>query len=133
MDDDDSTNDPAFEWASALGFYALLVWVGCSDDAFNRRAFGEAPMGVPVGTFVPALITVVYLPLSWAVRHLARIILQMKDDGKAVTRIGFFVYLTQVSKTHPRLRHSVAWSAFAIVYLLILLIAWIAFTDSRGV
>jgi hypothetical protein len=94
--------------------------------------FGEAPSGVPVTVLACVVQAVLFAPFFWVFPGLMSIARSAQDVS--YTKIGIVRAVAQVGPdASPELRRARAVVIGGFVYFVILVAAWIAFTDSRGV
>jgi hypothetical protein len=114
----------------SLLFYAIAVGIHFDPKghATDIKAFGAEPFGFPVTAVVIAVGTILYLPVIWMLRHMARIAVQAFMDGKRPS----LIYLL-TGGGHPHLRGSVGAMWAGGVYLVALMGAWIVYTAIKGI
>jgi hypothetical protein len=113
--------------------YGILAGIHFFPDthAFNVKAFGATPFGLPVTAVVIAAGTIVYLPFIWVNWHLARLFRQASKDGVAGRYGVLFYVFTSGGPAHLRNSHKAVW--VGALYAFALGAAWITYTGRRGI
>jgi hypothetical protein len=123
--------------ATVMSLVLLAVLIGVNLDPKVRqvqaKAFGDEPLGMPVTVAFVAATLVLSAPLYWVFRHAMVVVAQAMRDGAGTRLLGFMIYLARVGRLHPELRRSQAVAVWGMVYAFVLLGAWIAFANYRGV
>ena len=126
------------EWAGrgmALLFLLGLLGTNLAPEvaAVQRRAFGEAPLGVPVLVVVSIAQFLLYLPYFWVFPHLMRIVFQATRDRASLSKTGLASYILGVHRRHPELRSARAFALGGLAYFVVLCGAWIAYAAHLGI
>lgn len=126
--------------ARTLGRVLALIFTGCALAAdfapevrpVLEKAFGAAPLGVPVVPFMAALNVLLMLPYFWVCEHSMRIVLQAAADRASLSRGGLAVYIWQVAERHPELASSRKIALAGLAYFVLLAGSWIVYAQLRG-
>lgn len=97
------------------------------------KAFGAAPLGMSTTTFACLATVVLFAPYFWVFEHLVHIIVQAREDGASVSKVGLLVYLAGIGKRHPRLVRSRNVVLGGLAFFVVLAGAWIAYADALGI
>jgi hypothetical protein len=96
------------------------------------KAFGEAPFGVPVVPLVCVVNVLLLVPYFWVGEHLMRIVMQAVADRASISRGGIVVAVLFAHRARPELSRSRNVVLAGFGYFVVLLGAWIAYAESRG-
>jgi hypothetical protein len=99
----------------------------------HRRAFGDAPLGLPVQLVVSVAEIILFAPFILVFQHLVMFASRAFRDGESLSRSGLAMYVLQAPQTYPELRRSRTVCLAGLVYFGCLVGSWIAFASSRGV
>jgi hypothetical protein len=119
-----------------LGAVMLVLVVRNNFDAgvaaFNVKAFGVSPHGIPVAWLVTSVQALLFAPFLWVLGHLVEVASQARRDGAAMSKVGLMTYLVEMPQTHPQLRRSRVIVLGGLGYFVALVAGWIAYTSARG-
>ena len=124
-----------------LGRLFALLLIGCAlvaDLSPEARpvfvkAFGEAPFGIPVVPLVCAINVLLLVPYFWVCEHLMRIVMQAVADRASISRGGIVLAVLFAHRAHPELSRSRNIVLAGFGYFVVLVGAWIAYAESRGI
>ncbi len=122
--------------AMTSGLVYLVIVLTSFESAAREtfvKTFGDHPFGIPNHLFVPALQTVLYLPMPWVFWHVMELVFQALQDGRRVSTGHFVGYLVTVGHIHPHLRRSQRVCVVGLAYFAVICAAWIALAAARGI
>jgi hypothetical protein len=99
----------------------------------QQQAFGAAPLGMPVTVFACVATVVLFAPYFWVMDHAMRIVVQAREDGVWVGRLGLFEYLFSVGKRHPELVRSRNVVLGGLGFFCVLVGLWSAYAAALGI
>jgi len=99
-------------------------------QAVQAAAFGQAPLGLPVGLVVTLAQLVLFAPYFWVFPHLMRLVMDRFAQGGSLSKLGI---LLAVAQAGPEGRRSRGVVVAGLVYFVALVAAWITFTAWRGI
>jgi hypothetical protein len=120
-----------------LAFLLLAILLSVNFDASVRavheEAFGVTLLGLPVTAAVSIATVILFAPYFWVMEHVMRIVVQAREDGASLSKLGLFMYLFGVGKRHPHLVRSRNIVLGGLGYFFLLMGLWIAYTEARGI
>jgi hypothetical protein len=99
-------------------------------SAVQVALFGQRPLGLPVIVPVSLAEAALFAPFFWVFPHLMGIVMNAQAQGASISKLGIVV---AIANAGPDLRRSRAVVLAGLIYFVLLVGAWIAFADSRGV
>jgi hypothetical protein len=94
------------------------------------KAFGPAPLGLPVVPVVSVVEILLFAPYFWVFPHLMRIVLDSLHRGGSLSKVGIVTAVAQAGPEHTRSRW---WVIGGFLYFVALMAGWIAFAAMKGV
>lgn len=117
-------------------FYAIFCGIQFQPEVHETmvKAFGEAPLGMPVTAVVIVVQSLLYIPMPFVFYHGALLAVQSQQEGGPIPRGPFtwLMVLTEAEK-NPELRKSAFISLGGFFYFCALLFAWCWYADSLGI
>ncbi len=115
--------------------HALLIGTTFSPSVQHVlvKAFGSAPLGLPVTPVVAGVVAVLFLPFALALHHFMLIAERAAVDRHSASKIGLLIYAASVGQRHPELRRSQLISLAGLLYFVLVCAAWIIYADSKGI
>ena len=102
-------------------------------QAVQAKAFGATPLGMPITAFACLATVVLFTPYIWVFDHAMRIVMQAREDGASISRVGLIVYLFGLGKQHPELSRSRNVVLGGLGFFWVLVGLWIAYTEALGI
>ena len=118
--------------ASLILLVVVLTNFASDVATVQVKAFGAAPLGIPVAVFVAFVEVILFLPFFWVFEHLMRLVERARRDGGSLGKVGIAWYVLSTAKRHPELRRSRAIALGGLGYFWLLAGSWIAYAGSRG-
>lgn len=115
--------------------YLLIVSTTFSPDVLPVliKAFGAAPLDLPVDAVIAGIVAVVFLPFAYSVHHFVLIAERAATEGHGVGKIGLLSYAFSAGRRHPELRRSQRISLAGLVYFLLVCGGWTIYAGSKGI
>ncbi len=122
----------------AVGRVVALLFVACmlgvnldpAVRAKHAQAFGAAPFGLPVALVVTLVELVLFAPYFWVFAHLMRIVMPAQARGGVLSKGGVVL---AVASAPPELLRSRRIVIAGLVWFVLIVGAWIAYADARGI
>lgn len=136
--------DPAILKKARIGAVVLSVLVyailcGIHFDPKVRetsvKAFGAAPIGMPVTAVVLAGQTLLYLPMPFAFYHGMILLFRSQQEGGGTPRglFSMLAFLVEAEKRFPELKPSVYACVGGLFYFGAIIATWIWYTNRLGI
>ncbi len=109
----------------SVAMLGALLFSVFRDSAFWVGAFGPTLWGLPMPAVVVCIVCVVFLPVSWVGWHAMDIMMQARDLGMPIGKLGIFYTLLTIGRRLPALRRSQIVVAAGLVYFVVIVAAWI--------
>jgi hypothetical protein len=120
---------------TAALLFATLVGVELDPKVVEVqvKAFGAAPLGLPVQAVVIAADLVLFAPFVVVLEHLANVVEHAREDGVWLTKGAILDYLVFGAGKHPHLGRSRVIVLGGLVYFAAIVGAWIAYASAKGI
>jgi hypothetical protein len=97
------------------------------------KAFGPQPLGLTPQAFACGLVTILFLPVPWVLFHFGLISAQARRDGMPLGGLNALLTMVGAAPLHPRLSRSRWICLGGLVYYVVVVGAWIAYTAVLGI